>query len=46
MGRDIASWPKGVTRKEIVKVLSGYKIRREAPRVFEEPGHGESRRRW
>jgi phosphoserine phosphatase len=36
MRRDIASWPKGVTRKEVVKVLSGYKIRREAPRVFEE----------
>jgi phosphoserine phosphatase len=36
MRRDIASWPNGVTRKEIVKVLSGYKIRREAPKVFEE----------
>jgi len=36
MRRDIASWPKGVTRKEIVMILSEYKIRREAPRVFEE----------
>ena len=36
MRRDIASWPKGVTRKEIVQILSEYKIRREAPRVFEE----------
>jgi phosphoserine phosphatase len=36
MRRDIASWPKGVTRKEVVEILSGYKIRREAPKVFEE----------
>jgi phosphoserine phosphatase len=36
MRRDISSWPKGVTRDEIASVLAGYKIRREAPRVFEE----------
>jgi HAD superfamily PSPase-like hydrolase len=36
MRRDISSWPKGVTRKEIVDVLSGYKLRREAPGVFDE----------
>jgi len=36
MRRDISSWPKGVTRDEIIEILSGYKIRREAPGVFEE----------
>ena len=36
MRRDISSWPKGVTRSEIAAILSGYKIRKEAPRVFEE----------
>jgi phosphoserine phosphatase len=36
MRRDISSWPKGVTREEITGVLAGYKIRREAPHVFEE----------
>ena len=36
MRRDIASWPKGVTRDEIKSILSEYAIRREAPRVFEE----------
>jgi len=36
MRRDIASWPKGVTRDEIVEVLSDYRIRREAPGVFKE----------
>ena len=36
MRRDISSWPKGVTRDEIVRVLSDYKIRREAPEVFRE----------
>ena len=35
MRRDIGSWPKGVTKGEIRKVLSGYKIRKEAPRVFQ-----------
>ena len=36
MRRDIGSWPKGVTRDEIRGILSGYKIRREAPGVIEE----------
>lgn len=36
MRRDIESWPKGVTRDEIAEILSGYKLRREAPSVFEE----------
>jgi phosphoserine phosphatase len=36
MRRDIASWPKKVTREEILGILSGYKIRREAPKVFDE----------
>ncbi len=36
MRRDISSWPKGVTRDEIVEILSKYKIRSEAPGVFEE----------
>ena len=35
MRRDISSWPKGVMRPEIVEILSGYKIRREAPGVFD-----------
>ena len=36
MRRDIASWPKGTTRDEIRGVLSKYRLRREAPQVFEE----------
>lgn len=36
MRRDIASWPKGLTRDKIVEILSSYKIRREAPKVFKE----------
>jgi len=36
MRRDISSWPKGVTRDEIVGILSDYKVRREAPGVFRE----------
>jgi phosphoserine phosphatase len=36
MRRDISSWPKGVSRDEIARVLSEYKLRREAPVVFEE----------
>jgi len=36
MRRDISSWPKGVTRDEIVGILSDYKVRREAPAVFSE----------
>jgi phosphoserine phosphatase len=36
MRRDIGSWPKGASKDEISEVLSGYKVRREAPRVFDE----------
>ena len=36
MRRDIGAWPKGVTRGEIEEVLAGYRIRKEAPEVFEE----------
>jgi len=36
MRRDISSWPDGVTKDEIVGVLSDYKVRREAPEVFRE----------
>jgi len=36
MRRDISSWPRGVTRGEIVGILSDYKVRREAPGVFRE----------
>jgi phosphoserine phosphatase len=36
MRRDISSWPQGVRRDEIESVLSDYKLRREAPAVFEE----------
>lgn len=36
MRRDIASWPRGVTRGKIEEILSHYKIRKEAPRVMEE----------
>jgi len=35
MRRDIGSWPKGVSKDEIREILSGYKIRKEAPQVFE-----------
>ncbi len=35
MRRDIASWPSGVTIKEIDRILSSYKLRREAPHVIE-----------
>ena len=35
MHRDIGSWPKGVTKGEIRRILSGYRIRREAPEVFD-----------
>jgi phosphoserine phosphatase len=35
MRRDIESWPKGVKRDELADVLSGYQLRREAPRVFD-----------
>ncbi len=36
MKRDIASWPRGVTKDEVAKILSGYSLRREAPKVFDE----------
>ncbi len=36
MRRDIASWPRGVTKDDIAEILSRYKIRREAPKVFDE----------
>ena len=36
MRRDIASWPKTVTREEIASILSHYKIRQDAPYVFDE----------
>jgi len=36
MRRDISSWPRAVTRDEISEVLSHYRIRPEAPEVFEE----------
>jgi len=36
MRRDISSWPKGVSRDEIKSILSDYRLRREAPGVFEE----------
>lgn len=36
MRRDIASWPRNVTRKEIASILSGYKIRHDAAYVFDE----------
>jgi len=36
MRRDISSWPRGVGREEITTVLSDYRLRREAPVVFEE----------
>jgi len=36
MRRDISSWPRGVTKTEIEGILSGYRIRREAPGVVDE----------
>ena len=36
MRRDIAAWPRGVTLAEIEAVLSGYKVRREAPEMLRE----------
>jgi len=35
MRRDIGSWPSGLTRGVIEGILSHYKLRREAPEVFE-----------
>ena len=36
MRRDIACWPKKVTRGQVAEILSGYRIRKEAPGLFEE----------
>ncbi|MDG6902453.1 MAG: HAD-IB family phosphatase [Nitrososphaerota archaeon] len=36
MRRDIAAWPNGVTLAEIETILSGYRIRREAPEALRE----------
>ena len=36
MRRDIGSWPKPVTREQVVSVLSGYRVRREAPATMAE----------
>jgi phosphoserine phosphatase len=35
MRRDISSWPKGVKRDEIEGILSGYKIRDDAPATLD-----------
>ncbi len=35
MRRDIAAWPSGITLKEVDRILSRYRLRREAPRVVE-----------
>lgn len=31
MHRDISSWPSGLTRSEVEEILSGYRLRHEAP---------------
>jgi HAD superfamily PSPase-like hydrolase len=36
MRRDISSWPKPLTKTQISAILSGYKIRKEAPETIEE----------
>lgn len=36
MRRDIAAWPKDVTFAEVEAILSGYRIRREAPEALRE----------
>ena len=38
MRRDIGSWPKPVTRSQVEEILSGYKVRKEAPQVLKELG--------
>ncbi len=38
MRRDIGAWPKPVTRDQIDKILSNYKIRKEAPETMQELG--------
>ena len=35
MRRDIASWPRGTTKKEIEDILSGYKLRSDAPETID-----------
>ena len=35
MRRDISAWPKGVKKKEIQEILSGYKIRDDAPKTLD-----------
>jgi len=35
MRRDISSWPKPLTKTQISAILSGYKIRKEAPETIE-----------
>jgi phosphoserine phosphatase len=35
MRRDISSWPKGVSRAEIDGILSGYKVRDDAPSTLD-----------
>jgi HAD superfamily PSPase-like hydrolase len=35
MRRDISSWPSGLRKTDIVDVLSGYRLRREAPEVVD-----------
>lgn len=36
MRRDISSWPKGVTKNEIERILSGYRIRAESQPTIDE----------
>jgi HAD superfamily PSPase-like hydrolase len=36
MRRDISSWPKPLKKTQISAILSGYKIRKEAPETIEE----------
>lgn len=36
MRRDISAWPRGVTLSEIEAILSGYRVRREAPETLRE----------
>jgi phosphoserine phosphatase len=36
MRRDIASWPRGVTKGQVREILSGYKLRDEAPSTLAE----------
>ena len=36
MRRDIASWPPSVTKTEVEEILSGYKVREDAPKTLDE----------